>query len=523
MKTLLLRGPGVRLSSAVLVAANVACSRPPFTLAELPGPGDVEQQGSCIMMQHQIPGATLVSEEAKPGTQRRALQHMPSAGQQPPAVSPSRQDTQVAASNRLRLHPLPHHAAPQPGESQQAQLEGSSAMMPRGQSAQLAPEGGQPPRMGSKWVSVSNAITQTTTAFGTKISSLLMAFLASKTATAVTQALQNMTRHGPPAVTQAGQNTTRRGALGELIALTESAMGKPSALAITFILPAIVFILVLIFVRTSTTWFHREGARQPHGFGSVWPSSQRGSRPDTRAVSPGARSHSLAAPSRQGTSDAPRFSDPMGHSNAASSCLSSLPSRRSMGAPGVMHLCAELVVPEDTECNLLVPELSTNAAGATDRITIHDSSGLPVFHASYSRNSRQSQLDNRDTKRLILWSAIDGLIFAFCRDVEAALGHASGLAIFHHYEVPFGVLRQNSHGDRSAYSVLMHSGREVFFYQTSEDVGFRAEDENGRLLAMVMGLAPRCVRIGPQVDAGLVTLAMLGIDLLELDARRIAC
>lgn len=470
------------------------------------------------MMQHQIPGATLVSEEAKPGTQRRALQHKPSAGQQPPAVSPSPRDTQ--ASSGLRLHPLQPHAAPQPDESHQAQLEGPSATKPGGQAVQLAPEGGQPPGMGSTW------FNQTTVAFGTKVSSLLTALLASKTATAVTQALQNITRHGSPAGTQALLNTTRHGALvGELIALVESAMGQPSSLAITFILPVIVFALVLLFVRTSYTWLYREGARQPRGFGSVWPgpTSQRGSRPDTRAetqaVSPAARSHSLAAPSRQGTSDAPRFSDPIGHSNAASSCLSSLPSRRSVGAPGVMHLCAELVVPDDTECNLLVPDLNTNAPGATDRITIHDSSGLPVFHASYSRSSRHSQQGSRDTKRLILWSAIDGLIFAFCRDVEAALGHASGLAIFHHYEVPFGVLRQNSVGDRSAYSILMHSGREIFFHQTSEDVGFRAEDENGRLLAMVMGLAPRCVRIGPSVDAGLVTLAMLGIDLLELDAR----
>jgi len=420
MRKLQLREPGVRFSAAVLVAANVACSRPSITHADLPGPGDVEQQGSCIMMQHQIPGATLVSEEAKPGTQEKALQHISLGRQQPPAVSLSGRGTQASS---LRMDPLLPHAAAELDESQQAQPEGSSAMMPRGQSAQPASAGGQLSWMGIKWLGVGSNITQTTTALGRTVSSLLKPLLPSKTAAAA-EALQNRTRHGA--------------LVGEPIALKESAMGTP-AVTITFILPVIVFILVLLFVRFAFIWFRRETAQQP----------QHGSR----AISPGARSHSLAAPSRQGASDAPRFSDQMCHSNAASSCLSSLPSRRSMGAAGVMHLCAELVVPDDMESNLLVPDLRTNVPGTTDRVTIHDSSGLPVFHASYSLTSRHSKQGNRDTKRLILWSAIDGLIFAFCRDVEAALGHASGLAFFHHYEVPFGVLKPSSVGDRSAYSV----------------------------------------------------------------------
>jgi len=492
MRTLQFGGPpGARFGAIVLVAAKVACSRPPFVLAELPGPGDVEQQGSCIMMQHQIPGATLVSEEAKPGTQDQTLRRVP--------APPSDRGTQ--ASKRLRVDALPSHTAPQPEKSLQAQPDGSAATMPRGQSAQPAPWRGRPPSTGSKLPSESSAINETTVALGTTVSSLLMAL---KTAAADTQALRNMTMH--------------LALVDELMALKESVLTKPYE-AITWILPVVVLIFVLLVMRFYYVTFRVETTRQlPLGVGPAWPSSQRGSRPDTRAISPAVRSHSMAAPSKQGTSDPPR-PDELAHSGAASSCLSSLPSRRSMGAEPVMHLCAELVVPEDTECNLVVPDLNLNAQGTTDRITIHDSSGLPVFHASYNLSSRHSNQSSRDTKRLILWSAIDGLIFAFCRDVEAAHGHASGLAIFHHYEVPFGVLRQNSLGDRSAYSVLMHTGREIFFYQTSEDVGFRAEDENGRLLAMVMGLAPRCVRIGPQVDAGLVTLAMLGIDLLELDAR----
>lgn len=112
------------------------------------------------------------------------------------------------------------------------------------------------------------------------------------------------------------------------------------------------------------------------------------------------------------------------------------------------------------------------------------------------------------------------MAFASCRDVEQVTGQRPALAIFHHSEVPFGILRPDSSvGDGSAYSILTHTGREIFLYRAAEVAGMRAEDESGRLLAMVIGIAPRSIRIGPQVDAGLMTLALLGIDVLEHDAR----
>lgn len=194
---------------------------------------------------------------------------------------------------------------------------------------------------------------------------------------------------------------------------------------------------------------------------------------------------------------------------------------RLLSMTSIPHLCTELVVPEETECNLIVPELAVRGCPPNERISINDTSGVPVFHASFTfpeKSPHGACIGQRGgAKRLILWSAIDGLVFAFCRDAEPELGGLGALTIFHHSETPFGVLRTDQSGDRSAYSIMMYTGREILFYKPTQASGWRAEDESGRLLAMVTDLKPRSVRIGPQVDAGFITLAMLGIDLLEHD------
>lgn len=189
----------------------------------------------------------------------------------------------------------------------------------------------------------------------------------------------------------------------------------------------------------------------------------------------------------------------------------------------IPHLCAELVVPEETECNLLVPELPvTSAFSGGSRVSIDDNAGVAVFHAALGFPSGQHPKSglSSDARRLTLWSAIDGLAFASCCDAEPVAGQPPALAIFHHSEVPFGELRPASGmGGRGTYSIVTHTGREIFLYTAAEGTCMRAEDESGRLLAMVIGVAPRSIRIGPQVDAGLMTLALLAIDLLEHDVR----
>lgn len=214
---------------------------------------------------------------------------------------------------------------------------------------------------------------------------------------------------------------------------------------------------------------------------------------------------------------------PQGSPRASSASHLPGSSCRRLTSVDIPHLCAELVVPEETECNLLVPELPvTSAFSGGSRVSIDDNAGVAVFHAALGFPSSQHSKSGlgSDVRRLTLWSAIDGLAFASCCDAEPVAGQPPALAIFHHSEVPFGELRPASGmGGRGTYSIVTHTGREIFLYTAAEGSCVRAEDESGRLLAMVIGVAPRSIRIGPQVDAGLMTLALLGIDLLEHDAR----
>jgi len=196
----------------------------------------------------------------------------------------------------------------------------------------------------------------------------------------------------------------------------------------------------------------------------------------------------------------------------------SLPSRLSE-KPTVPHLCAELVVPEETECNLQVPDLVARVAETRGRISISDTSGVPVFHCTFNTLRGLPPQKDQDHVRLRLWSAIDGLVFGCCRDARDTPTGQPAYNIFNHADMPFGVLRPTTPDKLGAYSIVTCSGREIIFYKTNEVGIQRAEDETGQLLAMVITSSPRCIRIGPEVDAGLVTLGMLGTDLLESDAK----
>lgn len=166
-----------------------------------------------------------------------------------------------------------------------------------------------------------------------------------------------------------------------------------------------------------------------------------------------------------------------------------------------------------------MPELVAHVSETNGRISINDTSGVPVFHATFNTLRGLRLQQDQDHRRLVLWSAIDGLVFGCCRDAEATPTGQPTMTIFNHADMPFGVLRPTRPDKLGAYSILTCSGREIIFYKTNEAGTQRAEDETGRLLAMVITSSPRSIRIGPEVDAGLVTLGILGIDLLESDAK----
>mmetsp|Transcript_88262 Transcript_88262/g.175391 ORF Transcript_88262/g.175391 Transcript_88262/m.175391 type:complete len:635 (+) Transcript_88262:70-1974(+) len=181
------------------------------------------------------------------------------------------------------------------------------------------------------------------------------------------------------------------------------------------------------------------------------------------------------------------------------------------------HFCADLVVPEGNECSLLVPKLPSSRACPGGEVLIQDEQGVPVFFAAWST------LAARDTKRLILRSATDDTVFGHCRDALLEPGgRLAGINIYPEgQDKPFGVLCAGSGRDPDGFSVWMQSGWQIFLTGDFQSGEVKARDETGSLLAMISasGVSSRTVRIGPNVDAGLLTLTMLAMDLLEDTVR----
>jgi len=182
--------------------------------------------------------------------------------------------------------------------------------------------------------------------------------------------------------------------------------------------------------------------------------------------------------------------------------------------PDGPHLCPALVVPEDSECTLLVPLITPGHSGKT--ITICDSHGVPIFKANFGTiPSGPGELSNE--KRAVLSNPILDTVFAFCRD--ARVDKESGmreLEICYETEKPFGMLRADGPRFASGYSVAARGGWRIRFRGGPDGRNLNATDEHGRLLAMTeVNGQRRSIRIGPLVDAGLIVLAMLGISILQ--------
>lgn len=185
-------------------------------------------------------------------------------------------------------------------------------------------------------------------------------------------------------------------------------------------------------------------------------------------------------------------------------------------------ICPELVVPEGCECSLLVPRLPPKGAGNEGKISVADAMGVSIFQAEF----RPSLIGQADGKRMILTSSATENIFATCRDAKPVAPPADregyGLMIHNHLEQPIGVLRSETPA-RSSYTLLTRQGVRIQVQGDIKAGAVTITDQQGRLLATAEtkgttngGL--RSVRVGPLVDAGLMVLSILGIDLLEHDA-----
>jgi len=188
------------------------------------------------------------------------------------------------------------------------------------------------------------------------------------------------------------------------------------------------------------------------------------------------------------------------------------------GNAGGPHLCPDLLVPEGSECTLLVPQLNVDGGS---RVCISDAKGRPVLRATLGlspvlRGCRASRL--ADIQRLVLSSATGDATFAYCRHGESQPGGGrNGLVMYHNSEAPFGVLKPDSCEVGSGYSLIANAGWHIYFRFDRENGNVSAIDECGKLVAVAQPTtkSTHAIRIGSQVDAGMIVLAVLGIGVLE--------
>jgi len=211
--------------------------------------------------------------------------------------------------------------------------------------------------------------------------------------------------------------------------------------------------------------------------------------------------------------------------------------------PGLPFLCPELVVPEASECVLVIPRLAfkaspTKCTMAEDQvITIDDARGVAVFRAKLTNDKGVLGTDpvaaelvgritggrTQDTRQLVLSSGAGDAVFAYCRLKRASTSSSSGstIGVYHPSNALFGEVSA-ANAETGSYVVKTCTAwgpRSMILQGDNKLCNITATNESGRLLAITEpttdGTMRRSVRIGPLVDAGFVVLSMLGIDMLE--------
>lgn len=186
------------------------------------------------------------------------------------------------------------------------------------------------------------------------------------------------------------------------------------------------------------------------------------------------------------------------------------------------YLSPELVVPEGNECSLLLPRITETRFSTSGVVSITDENDVPVLYAAYTL-AGQAPLspDERpgNGKRIVLRSAIEDGILASCKDAEPeTAGGPPQLLILNVAEMPFGMLRALGQGPKCSYQVSLNVGKKLFIQRNMPNWSMCITDEDGRLMACCeeAGERGRPVYVSTQVDAGLMTLTMVGIEILDI-------
>jgi len=184
-------------------------------------------------------------------------------------------------------------------------------------------------------------------------------------------------------------------------------------------------------------------------------------------------------------------------------------------------LCADIMIPEQHECVLMMPMLplpSSNTRNAMDSngprtstnvtLMIKDTHGKPSFRLAVNLAPRVIG------DRLTLGSVLGEYIYGRAKDGP----DGSSLIICECSGAEFGELRQLEGND---FTLTKARGQEVHFHMSAQGNNVKAIDYKGWPLAVSErgpdGISSdrRVVRIGPMVDAAMILVCLLGIDLLK--------
>jgi hypothetical protein len=188
-----------------------------------------------------------------------------------------------------------------------------------------------------------------------------------------------------------------------------------------------------------------------------------------------------------------------------------LPADAAGPQPSSLYLCGhELVVPDNTECNLIVPTIQSQRSTSDKvKIMINDTQGWPILLGEIYKAPLY------DGTRIELKSREGANTWARCRD--------SGRGCF----------TLHSKDSSSTWGTMSISADGIIDFRTSQGqkVSFDGSasgkmsivDSHGILLG-VSDVNPadtsggRSVRVGPLVDVGFVMMCRLAIDLLLLES-----
>jgi len=200
--------------------------------------------------------------------------------------------------------------------------------------------------------------------------------------------------------------------------------------------------------------------------------------------------------------------------------LRSLPSAKSVPyvEPALgRHLCPELVVPQGNECSLLVPHIS--ASRAQSSLSIDDVRHVPVFRASFQNDWTNAAGNSK--RRIALSNANGGRVFAYVSDgAPLAEGSFKNFTFHHHTGALVGEFIAEESATGVSFAVDMRSGLRMRIARDAKRK-LKFKDESGHLLAVAKtstensDMPVDLLRIGSLVDAGLVVLAMLCVQLQE--------